>query len=395
MTNLIVNGTFDTGISPWAVSGVRAPATIVDGALNMQNDFSSSACAAQTFTTTVAGEYTLTGRLWGSLPKSWQITIAPELSTSRFVDQQAWSLFTVVVTLPAGVTRTLRLCHGDSYQTHGRIDDVALMDPLGAFLVTLDTATLASQPNVVHIGNATPGQVMTIVRESDSGPEVIAKRVTANASGQATFTDYRYPLGSAVTYTVHDTTLTTMLGSVGPVTTSDSEFPWLHDVFLPELLNTPTTIVDITGRVRNSRVTVYRVVSQRLPVTLGDIRQSSDGTMTLFCRDHAERDRVIATLSSGYPCSLRVPADCRPVIDDMVFTPLDITETRFGTSGACTLDVDFAEASAEDLSQFVATNYATQTTNAGAVSLTYAGLSANFLGKTYAALYVSPDGVQP
>jgi hypothetical protein len=181
--------------------------------------------------------------------------------------------------------------------------------------------------------------------------------------------------------------------TIGPVSSGGQ--PWISDNVFPETRYSPVWIVDIAPRTYPGRVTPYTVVGQKYRVTSGDMRSASDGSMTFLCFSHAARDQLINALSTGNPCSLRVPAACRAVVDEMTFTPVDIDETRFGRSGWCLLDVDFIEVDRSELPPFQAVTYATQKSNADAVALTYAGLSAAFLGWSYVDLYRSQTGIAP
>jgi hypothetical protein len=137
------------------------------------------------------------------------------------------------------------------------------------------------------------------------------------------------------------------------------------------------------------------VVGQAARVTVGDIRSRSDGAFQLLALSHAERDTIIAAMSTGNPCQLRVPPACQTVLDEMVFTPLDIGEVRFGSHGLNLLDVTFVEVDPSAVPVFVPVTYAGQKANATTAGLNYAGLAAAFVGKTYRDLYLSPTGIAP
>lgn len=264
--------------------------------------------------------------------------------------------------------------------------------------VTATTAmpSTVDGPIVLTVTGLTPGQVVQIYRDVGDVQERRVGQFAADPAGTVVYRDLLYPFGAPVGYSVYNSDATAVLAVVAPNLTPDSVVPWIRDMFVPELLSAPTTIVDVTARTRGGRVTVYRVIAQKFPTTLGDVRQASEGTLTLLCPDHIQRDRVIATLSSGYPCSLRVPSGCRGVVDDMYFTPLDIAETRFGKNGACTLDVDFVEVETADLPQYQPVAYSTQTANALTNGdMRYSDLAINFVGESYADLYLSPNGITP
>lgn len=272
-----------------------------------------------------------------------------------------------------------------------------------AVVVTVTTASNPTQPNVVNVtGLAAGTAVVKLTRRVGNelaqpiGGSIV---VVANA---ASYMDYLYPFDVPVIYEVWDNA-GVFLGSAvaGPVPSGG--VPWVHDAVYPGIRHAPVWIVDVTDRTRAGRITPFYVNASPGPVTAGDVRSLSNGTLTLLCRSHTERDDVIDAMSTGSPCQLRVPAQCRSVVDEMLFAPLDIGETRWGTDGACLLTVDFVEVGAGELATFKPVTYGAQTTNALAAGLEYGRLSpppatemaAQFVGKTYRDMYLSPTGIGP
>jgi len=206
--------------------------------------------------------------------------------------------------------------------------------------------------------------------------------------------DYLFPLDTTWQYELLDAGGDVILDtspSVGPV--ASLGYPWVRDLIYPAQRSTPLEIVDITGRVYAGRVSPYYLVAQKYPVTLGDVRSASTGTMTVLCRNHAQRDATLDALSSGGPCQLRAP--CTDVVDDMYFTPLDVEEIRVGRRGACVLSVEFVEVSPTELPPFKAISYATQTANATAAGMKYSGLRDAFVFHTYRDMSLSQTGIGP
>ena len=274
-----------------------------------------------------------------------------------------------------------------------------------AVVVTVTTAGNATQPNVVNVTGIAAGTSVITIKRSYS-PTVAAVPVGGPivvAAGAASYSDYLYPFDVPVTYDVYDSTGATWLGSAtaGPVPSMG--LPWIHDAVFPGARHAPVIIVDVTDRTRAARITPYYVSATPGAVTAGDVRSSSNGTLTLYCRSHAERDVTIDAMSSGSPCQLRVPGPCRAVVDEMLFAPLDIGETRYGVAGACLLTVDFLEVDPSELATFKPVTYDIQTQNATAAGIEYGKLtpppatemSAAFVGKTYRDMYLSATGITP
>jgi len=272
-----------------------------------------------------------------------------------------------------------------------------------AVAVAVTAATSAAGPNVVTVTGLTPGQIVTFVRSTPTGSERIAGQFTADAGGIVAQPDYLYPFDEPTVYHVYDAAGITLLASSAPVPAVPSGgTPWIRDVIFPSLRYAPVTIVDVTGRNRAGRINPYHVVAQTYAITTGDVRSGSTGQLILACRSHAERDTVLYAMSTGNPCSLRIPAPCQVVIDEMTFAPLDIDEARLGTAGACVLTVDFIEVDPSEVATFTPISYAVQTQNAAAAGMKYgsllpapSGLSLAFLGKTYRDMYLSPTGIAP
>ena len=272
-----------------------------------------------------------------------------------------------------------------------------------AIIVTVNAATEASEPNAVTVTGLTAGQQVIFMRAYSGIVERIAGVFTADGSGIIAQPDYLYPFDVAVTYLVYDTTGTTLLGqSTATPAVPSTGFPWIRDVVFPALRYSAVRIVEVSDRTRAARVNQYSVVAQPFAITTGDVRSASFGTIVLYCTSHEDRDNVLFAMSTGNPCLLRIPTACQVVIDEMTFTPLDITEARIGANGACLLTVDFVEVQLSEVGTFQAITYATQTANASAEALNYGsllpaptGLSLNFVGKTYRDMYVSPTGIRP
>jgi len=395
MTELVTNGTFSAGLTGWEVTGALSYEVVagklevvVPGGLAL-----TDVTVSQLFPLPDSGIYATSWRASASAEN----TIRADLSTvvRSFLTRPTEQSFSFITGVAGPVPGSALV-----FNLGGAVEDYTFTLDNVSTIYTSDTANFwtdnpvtVADPVMLHMNQLAAGNRITITRTVD-GVQTTVGVFTADAAGEVHYPDYLYPFGADVLYTVYDGSSSVEMATEF-IRTPDASVPWLRDTFVPELLNAPTSIVDITGRARGGRVTVYRVVAEKYPVTLGDIRQASEGTMTVLCYNHADRDRVIATLSSGYPCSLRVPSACRTVIDDMLFTPLDITETRFGTNGACTLDIDFVEVLATDLPQYVAVSYATQTANAATNNILYQELTSRFAGLNYGALYLSPDGINP
>lgn len=277
-----------------------------------------------------------------------------------------------------------------------------------AVTITVTPAGTVAAANVLNVAGLTAGSTVITFRRGDADGTItdIAGSWIADANGKVTYADYLYPVDLATTYYVYDSTRVTLLATSATVAPVPSQgTPWIRDVIFPALRYTSVRIVDVTGRLRAGRVTPYYVTAQSYPVTTGDVRSASTGQLQLLCHDHAERDRVLYAMSTGNPVALRVPQPCRVVIDEMTFTPVDIAETRVNASGACLLTVDFVEVDITEVSAYQPVTYGVQTQNATAAGILYgglppsvpapSGLSAAFVGKTYADMYLSPTGIAP
>jgi len=272
-----------------------------------------------------------------------------------------------------------------------------------AVVATATGATTPAEPNTVTVTGLAAGQQITFMRMTPTTAERIAGVYTADSGGVVAQPDYLYPFDTTVSYVVYDATGTVVQATsntVGPVPSGDQ--PWIRDVVFPSLRYAPVVVVDITGRVRTGRVSSFWAVGSAPAITSGDVRSLSEATLTLFCRSHADRDAVLYAMSSGNPCLMRVPSACRAVVDEMTFTPRDISEARYGIDGACLLMVDLVEVALSEVGAFQPIDYGTQTSNAYAASTLYGsltpvptGLSLAFLGRTYRDLYLSPTGIAP
>lgn len=264
-------------------------------------------------------------------------------------------------------------------------------------VATVTPATHAGEPMRIGVTGLDPAQVVRFARSVGSAPlENIPGSAAADGAGVTEFADWLYPLESSIVYVVLAEVLNVIVATAAAVDSPGSGgVPIIRDSYLPDVLSVPVTIVDVSGRLRPGRVAVFSPTGVKYPTTIGDIRRSSEGVLSLYCGSHVYRDAVIGTLSSGNPCVLRVPVACRGVVDDMYFTPGDVTEIRFGISGACLLDVEFTEVGPDSLPSFVPIAYLVQTANAADAGMTYAGLAEAFVGQTYVGLTLSHDGISP
>jgi len=247
-------------------------------------------------------------------------------------------------------------------------------------------------PSVVYLQPYYLRRVIGSLFEPLVGP-IIANEFT-DGTPVIDIEDYLYPLDAKWAYQLLDSTNTIILDTsqtIGPV--SSGGYPWIKDLIYPGQRMARTTIIDVTDRVYAGRFTAYSLIGAKYPVTVGDIRSASTGQMTLLCRSHTERDETIEAMSSGGPCQLRTP--CNTTIDDMFFTPGDISELRFGISGACILAVDFTEVSPTDIPPFKAISYGVQTQNALTASMNYQELSDAFTYHTYRDMALSQTGIKP
>lgn len=272
-----------------------------------------------------------------------------------------------------------------------------------ATVVTFTTPSDPSGPAVVTVTGIPAGQ-MSIVLDRMVGTTASRFAGTFPVSGgTALIADYLYPLDTPFSYAVYGSDGQTFLASsaVGSPVLSGG-YPWIRDVMYPSLRYASVTIVDDGSPVRAGRVTDYELVGVSLPVTAGDVRSGRRATLQLLAKDHKERDTIVFALSTGNPCQLRVPSECLFNVDEYLFTPTDVTETRIGKGPACVLSVDYIEVSPVQVPPFQAITYAVQTQNALAEGLVYGtlgppatGLAANFVGKTYLDMTLSPTGIRP
>jgi len=269
---------------------------------------------------------------------------------------------------------------------------------------TIDEATSPLYPTRVFVkGNAiTYATTYTLLRVvGGSTYEQVAGTHVAGYDSDGTtpvlvVDDWWYPLDTPYTYQLMDASGTVILDTspqADPVPSGGT--PWIRDAVYPSNRVASLTIVDVSNRVRPGRITPYYQTQQQYPVTIGDVRSGSNGILTVLCYTHAERDDVIYALSSGSPVSLRVPAACRVVVDEMYFAPVDIEETRIGVSGACLLTIDFVEVQVTDISPFQAVSYGVQTTNADAAGMDYEDLRGAFSSHTYQDMLQSQTGIHP
>jgi hypothetical protein len=270
--------------------------------------------------------------------------------------------------------------------------------------LTVTPASSISAPNVLNASGIAAGVTVVRFRRAHGSKVEDIPGSFVVTGGTASYSDYLYPLDEPVTYMLYDNVWTEPpLATAAPTPAVSSQGkPWITDLVFPGLRYTDVIVAATGDRVRAGRISPYYVMAQPYAVTVGDVRSASTGTLQLFCRSHAERDRVLYAMSSGNPCALRVPVACRTVVDEMYFAPMDVTETPFGSRGACVLSVDYVEVDLADVTTYQPVTYGVQTSNAAAASLLYGsllpsptGLSRQFYGKTYADMYLSSTGIAP
>ena len=277
-----------------------------------------------------------------------------------------------------------------------------------AVAITVTPATSMSGANILTVTGLVDNDVVMFRRldSGDDGTTLIPGSFVVAPDDTVSYADYMYPLDRTTVYYVYDSTGTVLLATSATVPAVSSQgTPWIRDVVFPAFRYASVRIIDVTGRTRAGRVTPYYVVGQSMPVTAGDVRSGSTGQIHFLCESHAERDTVLYALSTGNPVSLRVPAECRVLVDEMVFTPGDVAEARFANAGSCVLSVDFTEVDLSEVATFKPVTYGVQSQNAASVGLLYGGLpprvpapvglSLKFLGKTYNDMYLSPTGIEP
>jgi hypothetical protein len=276
-----------------------------------------------------------------------------------------------------------------------------------AVAITVSPAGAPANPNTVTVTGLvdtavifkryyTPAAGGSAVYEPIPGQYVVA-------AGAVTYKDYLYPLDTPVSYVVYKSDGVTPLATSTPApAVASGGKPWIRDVMFPALRYSDVRIIDLPSRLRAGRVAVNYVIADPYAFTVGDVRSAPSGTLQLYCTGHTERDRVLNVLSTGNPVQLRIPVACQTMFDEMLFTPLDVTETRWGGSGACILSVDYVETGWTQVAPFQPVTYAAQTQNAATAGLKYGslgppatGLAAAFVGKTYVDMYLSPTGIAP
>jgi len=270
--------------------------------------------------------------------------------------------------------------------------------------VTL-TVTRAADPygaNTLTVAGAASGQIVTFQRSYGSVPaDPIPGTWQCDTSGALSYPDYLYPLDTPVTYYLYDSNRTNLLTSAVVPAVPSLDTPWIRDLVFPSLRVAPVRVIDLTGRTRAGRVTPFSVIARPYAITVGDVRSGSTGALQLYCADHDERDTVLYAISTGNPCSIRFPSPCGAIFDDLLFAPMDVTEERFGTTGACVLTVDFVEVDMSDVSTFQPVTYGIQSQNASTSDMRYGtinppvGLAGAFATRTYADMFTSPTGVAP
>ena len=223
------------------------------------------------------------------------------------------------------------------------------------------------------------------------------------ASGAGTVFDALYPLEAPFSYELRNGDGSILIGSTGTFTPPQ---PTGDEAGKPQITDVTSTakrsaieVIDVTSRTRRARVTVFQTVGSAAFTTVGDVRLLSEGTLGVLFRSHAERDDIIATLSSGGPVVLRVPTACQVKLDEMWFTPGDVVEERFGTVGAGVLSIDFTEVQGTPTRPLPPSvhviSYADQKANAAAAAQKYSGQVAAFAGGTYETMKLSGSGIAP
>jgi hypothetical protein len=266
-----------------------------------------------------------------------------------------------------------------------------------AIVATVTPAATIGAPMRIGVTGLVADQVVSFARAVGTTPrERIPGNATADVGGVTEFADWLYPLESSIVYSVLDEAGAVILATAAASNSPGSGgVPIIRDSYLPEALTIAVTIVDVSGRLRPGRVAVFSPTGKKYPTTVGDVRRASEGVLTLYCVSHAHRDATVATLSTGNPCVLRIPPPCRVAVDDMYFTPQDITETRHGFAGACLLDIEFTEVDANALPSFVPIAYVVQSANADAAGMDYADLAAAYAGESYMDMTLSTTGIAP
>lgn len=264
--------------------------------------------------------------------------------------------------------------------------------------------TTFGDPFVITLsGISSAFPVVTLWRMGQAVELVQGTPLVLDVSGGGVIYDALYPLAGPFGYSLRDGTGTFLMDYAGPFdppvpTGDEAGKPQVMDVITPGL-RSAMEVIDVTGRLRAGRVSVYSTIGVRGYTTVGDARLLSSGTLGVLFRSHAERDRILAALSTGGPCVLRVPAGCQVKLDEMWFTPLDVAEERVGRTGAGTLSIDFVEVEAAPARPLPpstrAVTYAEQTTNAASAGQTYADMSLVFTGYTYTDMSLSRTGIAP
>jgi hypothetical protein len=223
------------------------------------------------------------------------------------------------------------------------------------------------------------------------------------ASGAGVVTDALYPLEAPFSYELRNGDGSVLIETTATFTPPQ---PTGDEAGKPQIIDvTQTTkrtaieVIDVTARTRRGRVTVFQTVGVAPFTTVGDVRLMSEGTLTILFRSHAERDDILATLSTGGPVVMRVPTACQIKLDEMWFAPLDVIEERVGTHGGGFLTVDFAEVQGTPTRPLPPSvhviSYGNQKANAAAAGQAYSGQKAAFVGGTYETMRLSGSGIAP
>lgn len=192
-----------------------------------------------------------------------------------------------------------------------------------------DPGGLGSTARLVRVDGAEAAQP---VRNFDGVPE----------SGADTVVDCEAPLGRPVTYLLQDFRGAT-LASAGPITCPPlpDGRGILRSVLRPQVQWMKVEPQDETGVEWGTSTTVHRIVGSDTPVVVGEVRQRRTGTMTFLCRSTGDADRLVALCGDGSLMLLRVDPCASAQVRDLLFTPLDVGERRWGRQGWRLVWVDY------------------------------------------------------
>lgn len=269
--------------------------------------------------------------------------------------------------------------------------------------MTVTQPSIYGDPYTITIAGVSATYPVITVWRAGSQTELVQGTPLVLAAGAGVVKDALYPLDAPFTYELRNGDGSVLLDTAGPFTPPP---PSGDEAGRPQLIDVTYTarrsaveVIDVTNRTRRGRVTVFQTVGVAAFTTVGDVRLLSEGTLAILFRSHAEREDIIATLSSGGPVVMRVPAGCQVKLDEMWFAPGDIIEERFGVHGAGVMSVDFTEVQGTPTRPLPPSvhviSYGDQKANAAAAGQDYAGQKAAFAGATYEAMRLSATGIAP